>query len=88
NQRILWADIEGTPQPYRPDQLQEIASSLNTRYIEEAERTSNGYDKRSMSAAVGLVNQGRTETLRATTFTAAVKALASGTDLGDDFIRE
>jgi ribonuclease R len=88
NQRILWADIEGTPQPYRPDQLQEIASSLNARYIEEAERTSDGYDRRSMNAAVGLVSQGQTDTLRATTFTAAVKAMASGTDLGDDFIKE
>ncbi|WP_456718235.1 MULTISPECIES: RNB domain-containing ribonuclease [unclassified Bradyrhizobium] len=88
NQRILLAEIEGTSQPYRLDQIQEIASSLNARYVEEAERTSNGYDTRSMTSAVNMVNQGRTESLKATTFTAAVKALVSGAELGEDFIRE
>lgn len=88
NHRILMADCRGERQPYRLEDLKEIAACLNARYEEEARRESQPYKKRAAEAALRVVAEGRAERLEGSGFTQAVKAMAAGADLGDSFIAE
>ena len=88
NHRILLADLEGSEPPYRPEDLKDIAASLNARYEEEATRESQPYKKRAVEAALRAVADGRAECLEGPGFTQAVKAMAAGAELGDAFIAE